>query len=127
MATRGVPKDGRSLLGSRGEGAARRHLESIGYRIVAERYRSRLGEIDLVAEDGTTLVFVEVKTRRSAACGSPEESVTPAKQRRIARLAAAFLAARGLYDRDCRFDVVAVEEGSDGRLDIRHHEDAFRS
>ena len=117
--------DGRSALGRRGEAEARRYLESLGYRILAERFRTRIGEIDLVAEDHGSIVFVEVKTRRSRGCGAPEESVSPVKQRRLALLASTFLAAKGLAGRDCRFDVVAVEEDS-GRLDVRHLRDAFR-
>ena len=120
-------KDERPALGSRGEEAARRHLESLGYRILARRFRSRLGEIDLIAEDGSTIVFVEVKTRRSAACGSPEEGVTPLKQQRIVRLASSFLAASGLHGRDCRFDVVAVVEDAGSGLLLRHLKDAFRA
>ncbi len=116
----------RSDLGGRGEEAARRHLESLGYRILATRHRTRLGEIDLIAEDNGVIVFVEVKTRRSGECGAPEESVTAAKQRRIVRLATAFLASRGLLERDSRFDVVAVEEGAGSVLRIRHLPDAFR-
>lgn len=117
----------RSALGGRGEEAARRHLESLGYRILATRYRTRLGEIDLIAEEDGIIVFVEVKTRRSGACGAPEESVTAAKQRRIVRLATTFLASRDLQGRDCRFDVVAVDEGASGALTVRHLPDAFRS
>jgi putative endonuclease len=67
-----------------------------------------------------------VKTRRSVALGTPEEAVTPAKQRKIASIAASFLAARGLQGRDCRFDVVAVQQAADGRLRARHIPDAFR-
>lgn len=70
---------------------------------------------------------MEVKTRRSAACGPPEESVTPAKQRRLVRLASAYLADRDLEGRDCRFDVVAVEVSPAGApARIRHLKDAFR-
>jgi len=119
--------DPRPALGLRGEEEARRLLERKGFRILAARFRSRLGEIDLVAEDGETLVFVEVKTRLSSACGPPEESVTAAKQRRLVRMAETFLMARGLHGRDCRFDVVAVDAREDGRLEARHIPDAFRA
>jgi len=118
--------DARPQLGLDGEGEARKHLEKLGYRILALRFRSRLGELDIVAEDGSTIIFVEVKTRRSAERGSPEESVTPAKQRRIVRMAETFLLARGLHGRDCRFDVVAVD-ASAGKLKVRHLPDAFRA
>lgn len=118
--------DDRPEVGRRGESAARRHLEEAGYRILAARFRNRLGEIDLVARDGETIVFVEVKTRRSRSRGRPEEGVTEAKQRRLARVADSFLSSRRLQGRDCRFDVVAVEEAGDGSLEIRHIPDAFR-
>jgi putative endonuclease len=118
--------DARPQLGLDGEEEARRFLERLGYRILARRFRSRLGEIDLVAEDGATIVFVEVKTRRTSGAGSPEESVTPAKQRKIVRMAETFLLARGLHGRNCRFDVVAVDAGT-GKLAVRHLPDAFRA
>ncbi len=118
---------GRAALGKAGEDEARRHLESNGYRILARSFRSRLGEIDLVAEDGTTIVFVEVKTRRSLVAGRPEESVGAAKRRRLILVAQSFLAARGLHGRDCRFDVVAVEPREGGRFEVRHLTDAFRA
>lgn len=94
-------------LAAWGEEAAARHLEAAGYRIVCRNYRCRLGELDIVAWDGPTLVFVEVKTRRGrGAC--PEEAVDGWKRARLARLARHFLASCGLGDVDCRFDVVAV-------------------
>lgn len=112
-------------LGRRGEDLARGHLERKGYRIVAEGFRLHRGEIDLVARDGETLVFVEVKTRRGADLGLPEEAVTPAKQRQIRRVAREYLMANGLGDVVCRFDVLAVERAADGGYEIRHYEDAF--
>jgi putative endonuclease len=119
-------RDPRPAVGLRGEEIASRHLEDLGYRILARRYRSRHGELDLVADDGGTLVFVEVKTRRTRSCGPPEEGVSGAKQRRLARLAQGFISTRGLWGRDCRFDVVAVEVARGGGLEIRHLRDAFR-
>ena len=91
-------------------------------RVLERRFRLRIGEIDLIAERGELLVFVEVKARRGTTAGRPAEAVTPAKQRRLARVALAYLARRGWLDRPCRFDVVEVFEG--GRM--RHIEDAFR-
>jgi putative endonuclease len=119
--------DPRPDLGLHGEEEAFRHLTKLGYTILARRFRTRLGEIDLVAEDGGTLVFVEVKARRSLSCGPPEESVTPRKQRRLILLAGTFIAARGLHGRDCRFDVVAVDLSRDGLTEVRHLKDAFRA
>jgi putative endonuclease len=95
-------------LGSLGESVARRTLERRGYAIIATRYRTRAGEIDIVARDGGCLVFVEVKTRRHTDCGTPAEAVTPRKQRRIVAMARDFLARYRSDATSCRFDVVAV-------------------
>ncbi len=100
--------DPRQGLARRGEAAAALRLRQEGYRILESNHRSPLGEIDLIAQDGDTLVFVEVKTRRASRGGSPKEAVTPRKQRRLSLLALEYLKARGLLDRPARFDVVAV-------------------
>ena len=105
--------DPRSGLARRGEAAAALRLAQEGYRILETNHRSPLGEIDLIAREGDTLVFVEVKTRRGRA-GSPKEAVTPRKQRRLSLLALAYLKAHGRLDRPARFDVVAVTWGEDG-------------
>ncbi|MBP2017715.1 putative endonuclease [Symbiobacterium terraclitae] len=102
-------------VGQEGEDAAAAYLASLGYRIVARNVRFRAGEIDLVAEDGGVLVFVEVKTRRGRGFGSPAEAVTAEKRRRLVRLASLYLARRGGPVPPCRFDVVSVEPGPDGR------------
>ncbi|HET9480481.1 MAG TPA: YraN family protein [Candidatus Polarisedimenticolia bacterium] len=118
----------RQSLGLAGEALAERHLTSRGFRVVARRYRTRLGEIDLVVRRGTLLVFVEVRARRGARYGTAAESVHPLKQARLVRAAAGFLAANPQPEGDplCRFDVVAITwpEGADPILD--HIEDAFR-
>ena len=95
-------------LGQRGERAAERFLRRRRYKIVARGERGRLGEIDLVAVDGRTLVFVEVKTRTSHDAGHPAEAVGPEKQQRLTRLALAYLKRHGLLEHKARFDVVAV-------------------
>jgi putative endonuclease len=95
-------------LGSLGESLARTTLEQRGYAIIATRYRTRAGEIDIVARDGGCLVFVEVKARRSIDRGTPAEAVTPRKQRRIVAMARDFLARYKSDATSCRFDVVAV-------------------
>ncbi len=105
--------DARPELAKRGEAAAALRLQQEGYRILAANHRSPFGEIDLIARDGDTLVFVEVKTRRGRS-GSPKEAVTPRKQRRLSLLALAYLKAHGRLDRPARFDVVAVSWGKDG-------------
>jgi len=95
-------------LAVRGEEAAARYLRRRGYRILGRRLRSELGEIDLVALDGATVVFVEVKTRQSAAADHPADTVDRAKQHRLTRLAVAYLKRHGLLESSARFDVVAV-------------------
>src|SRR5438093_13037216 len=100
---------GRSVLGEEGERAASRFLEARGYRILERNYRTRRGEIDLIAEDGRILVFVEVKVRLDDRFGGPAAAITRAKQARIARLAEQYLACRRVGDRPCRFDVRSEE------------------
>jgi putative endonuclease len=95
-------------LGARGEAAAARFLKRLGYKIVARSDRTALGEIDLVAVDGRTVVFVEVKTRHSHQAGHPVEAVDPAKQARLTRLALAYLKRHDLLECSARFDVVAI-------------------
>jgi putative endonuclease len=94
--------------------------------VVARNLRSRLGEIDLVARDGSTLVFVEVKARAGDAPAPPESAVDSRKRARLGRLALGYLAARRLADRPCRFDVIAVALGPDGTATVvRHLRGAF--
>jgi putative endonuclease len=97
------------------------------YRIIETNVRCRLGEIDLVALDGAVIVFVEVKGNRGGRYGAPEEMVTPAKQRRLTRLALWYLQRRGWLGRPARFDVIAVDWGSDGSQGVRHFPNAFPS
>jgi putative endonuclease len=100
--------EGRLALGRRGEAVAEAFLRARGYRIVARNYRCRAGEIDLVALDGPTVVFVEVRSRRGDRMGTPLESVVGRKQAQVARVAQHFSAAHGWVDRDARFDVVGI-------------------
>ena len=99
----------RQELGKTGEDLACRALVARGYAISARRYRTRYGEIDIVAEDGPTVVFVEVKMKSSPECGLAAESVTPWKQRRVARMAVDYIARHNLHHRPIRFDVVAID------------------
>ena len=101
----------RQSLGRHGEELACRELQRRGYDIVARRFRTRFGEIDIVARDGPTLVFVEVKTRRTAAFGGPTAAVNAAKQRRLVNMARSFLIGLGGPLPPCRFDVVGVTAG----------------
>jgi putative endonuclease len=107
--------DNRKKLGAWGESVAALQLEADGYEIVARNWRCARGEIDLIAQAGTELVFVEVKTRRGRAMGSPEEGLTPAKQKKLLYLAQLYIAEHDL-DVDWRIDLVAVELDKTGKL-----------
>ena len=104
----------RLRTGAEGEERARRSLERAGYRILSRNYRCRHGEVDLVAQEGEVIAFVEVKARRSGTYGIPALAVTRAKRRRILRAALHWLLANGLPDRPVRFDVVSLREGPAG-------------
>jgi putative endonuclease len=118
---------GRVAFGKKGEDLACRELERRGYTILARRYRSRMGEIDIVARDGGTLVFVEVKARAGRRFGEAVEAVTRIKRRRIVLAAQEYLSTSGGSEHPCRFDVVAIHpaDGSDGRPTIAVYENAF--
>ena len=113
------------LRGRAAEDLAAAHLTGQGLQIVARNYRVACGEIDLIARHGAELVFVEVRSRRSAAFGSAAESVTPAKRRRLLLAAQHYLTTLGQRTPPpCRFDVVSIT----GQLDVQHLEwlrDAF--
>jgi len=109
-------RDGRRRLGACGERLAAAHLEAKGYRIRDRNYRCREGEIDIVAQDGETLVFVEVRTRRGDALGGPAESVTARKEARLVAAAMAYVQALPEPPADQRIDVVAVQLSPGGRL-----------
>ena len=117
----------RAPLGQRGERLAARYLRRQGIRIVAHQLRTSWGEIDLIGVDRRTVVFVEVKTRGSHQRGTPEESVTADKQRRLTQLALAYLRRNELLECAARFDVIAVTWPRSGRLPkIRHIKHAFQ-
>jgi len=99
----------RISTGKRGEELAAAYLAEAGYRIIERNYRCLFGEIDIVAEEGETLVFVEVKSRRSDAYGDPQLAVGHRKQKKISRISIHYLAERHLRHRPARFDVVAVK------------------
>jgi putative endonuclease len=104
-----MANDPRQALGMSGESLACAELQRRGYAILERRYRTRFGEIDIVARDGTTIVFVEVKARLTADFGGAAAAVTGWKQRRIAQMAVDYLARRRLHECPCRFDVVAID------------------
>ena len=99
-------------LGKKGEVVARGFLEKAGYTILATNYRTRSGEIDIIARHRKTLVFVEVKTRRDNTYGSALEAVTPRKQKQISRVATEYIIKNGVVDSEARFDVVAISFGT---------------
>jgi putative endonuclease len=113
-------------LGERGEDAAARFLKRQGYHILGQQVHTKGGEIDLVAVDGRTVVFVEVKTRHSTDAGHPADAVDDKKQARLTRAALAYLKANGLLEYPSRFDVVAVIWSDDASPPVvEHFRDAF--
>jgi len=111
----------RTRLGTRGEKLARRFLQQKGYQILDGNYRCRWGEIDIVVRDGNELVFVEVRTRRSADYGTPEESLTEAKLRRLLATSQHYLQQREEGDINWRIDLVSVRLERDYRLQSIEH------
>ena len=112
----------RRAVGAKFEALAAQYLREQGYTLVMQNFRSRRGEIDIIAKDGDTLVFVEVKYRTNRNAGSAEEAVDARKQYRIVQTARYYLLTHGLseYTTPCRFDVIAFEDGR-----IAHYENAF--
>ncbi|MBL0059412.1 MAG: YraN family protein [Elusimicrobia bacterium] len=106
--------------GQEAETLALHWLEPKGYRLLAANHRTPMGEVDLILEQKETIVFVEVRERKSTSFGTPAETVTRKKQARIAKAALMFLKAKGLTRRPLRFDVVSVQSGT-----ISHIENAF--
>ena len=106
----------RRRIGELGEALARRHLIPRGYKIIEANFRTRNGELDLIAEKDGTLVFAEVRARGPSPLVTPEESVNKAKQDRLLTTAQEYLQARGAEDRDWRIDLVALEYGRDGSV-----------
>jgi putative endonuclease len=122
-----VPTDTRRSTGLKGEEAAARFLTRSGYEILDKNIRTRAGEIDLVAREGKTLVFVEVKTRRDVVEGDPPQAgVNTRKQNRLGKLANGYLKLKRIRQAPCRFDVVAVIFNDEGAVKaIRHIPNAF--
>ena len=119
------PLEPRKAQGDAGEERACRHLDRSGFTIVERNFRTRGGEIDIVARKGDVLVFVEVRSREVTDFGTPEESVTPAKRRRIVATARRYLSNVPPSSwREARFDVIAIEGGGDAAV-LRHYPAAF--
>lgn len=110
----------RIFLGQNGEELASKFLKKSGYVILESNYRGHLGEIDLVAEDGDCLVFVEVKTRSSLSFGHPLESINSRKQQQLIKVAREYLGEHGAENRHCRFDAVSVlqAKGQEPRIEL---------
>ena len=102
-----MPKD-RILFGKNGETLAAEFLKKQGYKVLYRNYKTKLGEIDIIAEDKDTLCFIEVKTRQSEKFGLPQEAVAWRKQAQVSKAALIFLKEKKLWDKKARFDVVAV-------------------
>ncbi len=100
----------RQEAGKKAEDLAAEHLQAKGFLVIERNFRAKVGEIDLIVQDGTEIVFVEVRSRASQAFGGAAASVDASKRRKVARAARVWLAARG-WEGPCRFDVVAVEGG----------------
>lgn len=115
-------------LGQKGEALAARYLRGLGYKIIARSDRAVLGELDLVAVDGRTIVFVEVKTRASHETGHPADAVDVVKQAKLTRLALTYMRRHELLECACRFDVIAISWGEPGtRPTIEHFKNAFEA
>lgn len=123
----GHPKGpNRKKLGKVGEILAYRYLKRRGYTILARNYSTPMGEIDIVAEDGDVLVFVEVKMRRSDAYGLPYEAINSKKMQKLTRLAQLYIKRKNLYNREVRFDIISIlAQGRFGRKSIRLIKNAF--
>lgn len=116
----------RGAVGRYGEEMAIEHLKRQRYRILERNYRKPFGEVDIIASDKETVVFIEVKTRQSTRFGSPFEAVDIRKQRQISRVAQEYLQTHGATDVSARFDVIAVRVDRDNRLiAIDHLQNAF--
>jgi putative endonuclease len=125
MSGESATDDPRHLFGRTSEAQAEQFLRTKGYRILERNLRTRLGELDLVAQDGNVLVFVEVKARTSDAFGGALSAVDHRKRAKLVKLASQYLAQRHLMDRACRFDVVLVQGRSSGGVQVEHLQSAF--
>jgi putative endonuclease len=112
-------------LGKQGEDLAFQTIRRLGYKKIIRNYRCALGEVDLIAEDGDTLVFIEIKTRRTGSVGYAKEAVNDRKRRQLSRVALAYMKANGRLETKARFDVVAVFLQRDAGPEIEVIRNAF--
>ncbi|MGB9701729.1 MAG: YraN family protein [Candidatus Kapaibacteriota bacterium] len=111
--------------GKDGEAQAVEYLENIGYSIIKQNFHfGQTGEIDIIAKDGDTLVFVEVKARNSDKYGSPLQSITPAKQKKIVNVAKGYLMINNIINTEIRFDVIAIDKSTEPHT-IEHLQNAI--
>ncbi len=111
----------RQIIGGLGEEKAVEYLLKNGCEIIDRNFRTRYGEVDIIAREGEEIVFVEVRSRSCASFGIPEESITFRKQLKIKNMARYYLAIKNLNGANCRFDVVAINFDGDGRLRRLNH------
>lgn len=115
----------RLIFGEKGEELAAQQLKKLGYRILIRNYRTKFGEIDIIAEKKATIIFVEVKIRRTASYGQPMEAVTSKKQQHLSKAALTYLTNNCQHDKPARFDVVSILLPSGGQPQIEVIENAF--
>lgn len=106
----------RQATGKKGEDEAVKYLKKIGMSIICRNYRCKLGELDIIAEDDGVLVFIEVRSRRTTGYGLPQETIDLRKRTQVRKVAQYYLLKENLIDRDCRFDVLAVQLDGKGKL-----------
>ncbi len=114
----------RQILGQKGEEEAVRFLRGLGYVIIEQNYRSPFGEVDVIAEEGQVLVFVEVRSHSRPEYGDPLESVDRRKQRQVAKTALHYLLDKGWENREARFDVIGIQWDA-GQVRLSHIPGAF--
>lgn len=114
-------------LGKRGEDLACTYLKRHGLIIIQRNYRQKTGEIDIICRDQSSIVFVEVKTRKSLRYGMPYEAVTLKKQAQISRVALDYLTRNKCLDHEARFDVLSIVITADGNHEIEHLKDCFEA
>lgn len=115
------------ILGDIGESIAVEYLKRKGYLILEEKYKMKIGEIDIIAREKSTLVFIEVKTRRSLAFGYPSQAVNYSKQHKIIQTAQCYLRQECAYHKLCRFDVIEIYYMNENQYEVNHIKNAFET
>ena len=122
-----LPASDPKAFGRKGEELAARHLTGLGYKVLEKNYKTRAGELDIIAQDGPTIVFVEVKSRRDRNVGPPEMKVDYHKRRQIIKAALLYLQRKRKGNSPCRFDVVGISALPDEAVEITVIKDAFEA